>query len=95
MLGALCHGLPQLCLPQGTDQPFNTAALLPTGSALALAPEETTAEAVAEALGRLLEEPTFDQAARSIRDEIDRMPSADDALATILGNAGAPPRETA
>ena len=37
MLGALCHGLPQLCLPQGTDQPFNTAALLPTGAALALA----------------------------------------------------------
>jgi hypothetical protein len=32
MLGALCHGLPQLCLPQGTDQPSNTAALLPTGA---------------------------------------------------------------
>ena len=39
MLGALCHGLPQLCLPQGTDQPSNTAALLPTGAALALEPD--------------------------------------------------------
>ena len=28
MLGALCHGLPQLCLPQGTDQPMNAAALV-------------------------------------------------------------------
>ena len=63
MLGALCHGLPQLCLPQGTDQPFNTAALLPTGAALALQPEEITADAVAEALGRLLDEPSFRQAA--------------------------------
>jgi UDP:flavonoid glycosyltransferase YjiC (YdhE family) len=42
MLGALCYGLPQLCLPQGADQPFNTAALLPTGAALALQPNEIT-----------------------------------------------------
>ena len=65
MLGALCHGLPQLCLPQGTDQPSNTAALLPTGAALALQPDEITAGAVAEALGRLLNEPSFRQVATS------------------------------
>jgi UDP:flavonoid glycosyltransferase YjiC (YdhE family) len=35
MLGALCFGLPQLCLPQGTDQPHNTAALIRTGAGLA------------------------------------------------------------
>ncbi len=78
MLGALCHGLPQLCLPQGTDQPFNTAALLPTGAALALQPNEITADAVAEALGRLLEEPSFGQAANRLRAEIDQMPTAAD-----------------
>jgi UDP:flavonoid glycosyltransferase YjiC (YdhE family) len=76
MLGALCHGLPQLCLPQGTDQPFNTAALLPTGAALALQPNEITADAVAEALGRLLEEPSFGRAANRLRAEIDQMPTA-------------------
>jgi UDP:flavonoid glycosyltransferase YjiC (YdhE family) len=76
MLGALCHGLPQLCLPQGTDQPFNTAALLPTGAALALQPNEITADAVAEALGRLLEEPSFGRAANRLRTEIDQMPTA-------------------
>ena len=67
MLGALCHGLPQLCLPQGTDQPFNTAALLPTGAALALQPDEITADAVAEALGRLLGEPSYRAAAPAAR----------------------------
>jgi UDP:flavonoid glycosyltransferase YjiC (YdhE family) len=76
MLGALCHGLPQLCLPQGTDQPFNTAALLPTGAALALQPNEITADAVAEALGRLLEEPSFGHAANRLRAEIDQLPTA-------------------
>ncbi len=84
MLGALCHGLPQLCLPQGTDQPFNTAALLPTGAALALQPNEITADAVAEALGRLLEEPSFAQAANRIRAEIDQMPTAAVVLDEII-----------
>ena len=84
MLGALCHGLPQLCLPQGTDQPFNTAALLPTGAALALQPNEITADAVAEALGRLLDEPSFGQAANRLRAEIDQMPTAAVVLDEII-----------
>jgi UDP:flavonoid glycosyltransferase YjiC (YdhE family) len=89
MLGALCHGLPQLCLPQGTDQPFNTAALLPTGAALALQPEEITADAVAAALGRLLEDPSFGAAANRLRTEIERMPSADVVLAAVLARLAA------
>jgi UDP:flavonoid glycosyltransferase YjiC (YdhE family) len=88
MLGALCHGLPQLCLPQGTDQPSNTAALLPTGAGLALQPDEITAEAVAAALGRLLNEPSFRQAADRLRTEIDRMPTSAAVLAEILAYAG-------
>ena len=86
MLGALCHGLPQLCLPQGTDQPFNTAALLPTGAALALQPDHITPDAVTEALGRLLAEPSFRQAASQLRDEIDAMPDADSVLHGILAD---------
>lgn len=78
MLGALCYGLPQLCLPQGTDQPSNTAALLPTGAALALQPDDITADAVAEALGRLLNEPSFRQAAN-------RLPRRDAAHANRRG----------
>jgi MGT family glycosyltransferase len=83
MLGALCHGLPQLCLPQGTDQPFNTAALLPTGAALALHPDEVTGDAVAEALGRLLGDASFRAAAERLRAEIEQMPAADDVLADL------------
>ena len=85
MLGALCHGLPQLCLPQSTDQPSNTAALLPTGAALALAPDQISAGAVAEAVGRLLGEPSFAEAASRLRAEIERMPGADAVLEQLLG----------
>lgn len=80
MLGALCHGLPQLCLPQSTDQPFNTAALLPTGAALALQPQEITADSVAEALGRLLDDPSYRNAAQRLRAEIQQMPTAAEVL---------------
>ena len=83
MLGALCHGLPQLCLPQGTDQPSNTTALLPTGAALALWPGSVTADAVADALDRLLHEPSFAAAAAGLRAEIAAMPPADEVLADL------------
>lgn len=84
MLGALCHGLPQLCLPQGTDQPFNTAALLPTGAALALEPGEITPDAVGASLSRLLDEPSFRQSARALQREIEQMPTAAEVLGTVL-----------
>jgi UDP:flavonoid glycosyltransferase YjiC (YdhE family) len=88
MLGALCHGLPQLCLPQGTDQPFNTAALLLTGAALALESDEITADSVADALGRLLDKPSFSHAAGRLRAEIDLMPTAAVVLNDVLTDLG-------
>jgi hypothetical protein len=75
MLGALCHGLPQLCLPQGTHQPFNTAALVPTGAAIALQPEQITPASVTEALRRLLDEPSFRQAAEQLQNQIEECPT--------------------
>jgi hypothetical protein len=83
LLGALCHGLPQLCVPQGTDQPFNTEALLPTGAALALSPADVTADAVADALGRLLGEPSYRLAAEGLRGEVEQMPAPAEVLATL------------
>lgn len=84
LLGALCYGLPQLCLPQSTDQPSNTAALLPTGAALALAPADITPDAVATAVGRLLTDPSFTAAATRLRTEIDALPEAETVLADLL-----------
>ncbi len=93
MLGALCHGLPQLCLPQGTDQPSNTAALLPTGAALALQPDEITPDRVADMLGRLLNETAYRQAALRVRAEIDHMPAPSTVLDQLLTSM-TPPEAT-
>ena len=43
---------------------------------------------VAEALGRLLDEPSFGQAANRLRAEIDRMPAPAAVLEQILAAAG-------
>jgi hypothetical protein len=84
MLGALCHGLPQLCLPQGTDQPYNSAALVAAGAGLALAEQEISPNAVANSLREILTNPSFRTAARSIQAEIDAMPDAAAVLPDLL-----------
>jgi MGT family glycosyltransferase len=83
MLGALCHGLPQVGLPQGTDQPYSAAALARSGAGVVIEPDSMAAEAVANALGRILGEPQYRAAARALQAEIGTMPSADDVVRNL------------
>jgi UDP:flavonoid glycosyltransferase YjiC (YdhE family) len=83
MLSALAHGLPQLILPQGADQFMNATTCQSAGAALALRPDELSAEAVAAAAERLLTDAAFRHAAAGIRAEIDAMPSAAEVLAVL------------
>lgn len=84
MLSTLAHGLPQLILPQGADQFLNSATCQSAGAALALHPDELSAGAVAAAANRLMTDPAFRRAAAGIQAEIHAMPSAADALATLI-----------
>ena len=88
MLGALCHGLPQLCLPQGTDQPSNTAALLPTGAALALQPDEITAASVAAAWAGCWRRRRSGRRPSGCAARSSEMPTADAVLAELLATVG-------
>ena len=84
MFGALCHGLPQLCLPQGADQPAQAVAILRAGAGLTLWPGEVSADAVQQAVERLQREPVFAGSAEGLRAEIDAMPDADAVLAVLV-----------
>jgi UDP:flavonoid glycosyltransferase YjiC (YdhE family) len=81
LLAGFRHGLPQLLLPQGIDQFGNADAARKAGAALSLT--EVTAEAVAEAARRLLDEPGFAVAARAVQAEIADMPSADETVGLL------------
>ncbi len=74
-LAALAAELPQVCLPQAADQFFNAAACVEVGAGIALSPDAHSAEAVSDAVGRLLAEATYRDAARRVSREIAAMPS--------------------
>jgi UDP:flavonoid glycosyltransferase YjiC (YdhE family) len=70
LLGALAHGRPMVLLPQGEDQPWHAARAAAAGAALVVgAPRE-----VGPAVARVLGDPSFRDAARSVRTQIARMP---------------------
>ena len=90
-LAGLAHGLPQLMLPRGLDQFVHADACARAGTALVVRPEELTRGAVAEAAERLLDEPEFIDAARTVADEIAAMPAAPDVVAALLESAESDP----
>jgi UDP:flavonoid glycosyltransferase YjiC (YdhE family) len=82
-LGALSHGLPQLCLPQAADQFRNSKAAAKTGCGLVLQPDEITPEAVTTAVGRILNEDSFGRAANGLADDIRDMPAPSDVVTSL------------
>lgn len=62
---ALTHGLPLLCIPMGRDQDDTAARVAYAGAGIRLKPGSSSAE-IGRNLDRLLETPTFADAARSL-----------------------------
>lgn len=83
VLATAAHGLPQLCLPQGADQFLNAAAVESAGSGISLMPGDANADDMRGAVARLLVEPSFRDAAKSISVSIAAMPSPDDVAAVL------------
>jgi UDP:flavonoid glycosyltransferase YjiC (YdhE family) len=79
-LGALSHGVPQLCLPQGADQFRNAEGGSRAGAVLALSPTESTPGVITEAVARLLAEEHFRANAQEVAAQIRAMPSPDDVV---------------
>lgn len=88
VLGALVHGLPQVCLPQGADQPVNAAQVARLGAGLALGPG-AGAESIRAAVLRVLDDPSFAAAARVLQREIAAIPGPAEVLASLLERVSA------
>ena len=83
MLGGLVHGVPQVALPRGTDQPQNAALLERAGAGRVVQPEDYAVETIRTAVREVTGDPSFRAAAERVRDEIAAMPDADAVWATI------------
>ena len=82
-LGGLSRGIPQLCLPQGADQFLNAEACRRSGAGLVLEPAEASAEAIAVAVIRLLDDGSFRARASTVAAEIAAMPGPDEVAAVL------------
>lgn len=83
VLSALTLGLPQLCLPQGADQFLNADAIAAAGVGISLMPDEADADAIGDAVARLLDDGSFRDAAGRVSASIASMPSPDDVAAVL------------
>ena len=83
MLGGLVHGVPQVALPRGTDQPMNAALLARAGAGLVVAPEDYAVDTIRSAVAEVTGDPAYRAAAERVRDEIADMPDADAVWAAI------------
>jgi MGT family glycosyltransferase len=83
VLSTLTLGLPQLCVPQGADQFLNADAVAAAGAGMSLMPAEADADAIRDAVVRLLDDASFRDAASRVSASIASMPSPDE-VAPVL-----------
>ncbi|MGW7516427.1 glycosyltransferase [Streptomyces sp. NPDC054796] len=93
MYAAFHAGVPQLAVPApGTDAGPNAAVPVARGAGLRLDLAEVTADAVAERVGKLLDEPEYRKASEEVAVEMREMPTpggAVDALTRLCGEVSA------
>ena len=74
VLGALALGRPLVILADGADRPVNARRAAALGAAIALDADQRTPEAVRAAVGRVLVDPSYREAARRVQAEIAALP---------------------
>jgi len=84
MLGALEHGVPQLVLPQGADQPLNAELVAQSGAGRRLTNEEQTPGAIGAAVEALLADGPERETAKQYAWEMSALPGPEE-LAAGLG----------
>lgn len=85
---ALAHGVPNLLIPVGADQFGNAAGAAAYGAAISFLDGPPSRAEVTDAIGRLLGEPSFAEAAARLADQIAAMPGPDAVAAAVESLVG-------
>lgn len=80
VVAALAHGLPQVLIPMGADQPLNAARCKELGVALVLDAVRVRPEEVREAVSTVLSDPGYRIAAEAMAKEIATLPGPEQAV---------------
>ena len=90
----LAAGIPQIVIPQFSDQPINATAVASRGAGIHLPESKTDAASVRDLLFRLLDDPAISQAAGEVRDEIAAMPPPGEIIERLATVASVHPART-
>ena len=86
-LGAIAAGVPLVVVPLFADQPQNARRVAEVGAGRAVEPNrddpDATAAALRDAVGRVLEEPSYGERARALADELRAEPPVDGAVGLL------------
>lgn len=83
MMACLCNGLPQVIIP-GRGKPLEAIGRLAGfGAAVQVPPGDAAPDAVRAACRSILDDPSFGEAARKAREQVDAMPSALEVVAAL------------
>ncbi|ONH31867.1 nucleotide disphospho-sugar-binding domain-containing protein [Pseudofrankia asymbiotica] len=83
LLTALAHGVPQLALPQSSDQFVNSFTLAGIGAGRLLMPDRLNVEAVLAEARELLDDPGYGEKAKGVAAQIADMPSPSRVASTL------------
>ena len=83
LLAAIEHGLPVVVVPFGADQHLNAAAAVRLGIGVAIDAESLDAQSMRDAVRQVLEQPSYREHARRLRDAAEALPSIDTAIKVI------------
>src|SRR5690606_21013722 len=86
VMRALTSGVPLVCLPMGRDQDDNAAKVAFHGAGLRL-PKTASPQRIAAAVQRVIEEPTYREAARRLGEQIKRDAAEQRAVTELEGLA--------
>ncbi|WP_176730623.1 nucleotide disphospho-sugar-binding domain-containing protein [Micromonospora mirobrigensis] len=89
MMTALSFGVPQVVLPQVSDQHFNGERLAVTGAGTALPPEQAGGAALRDLVGELIDDGPWRTSAALMRDRIHATPTPAEVVPTLAALARA------
>ncbi|MFI9045275.1 nucleotide disphospho-sugar-binding domain-containing protein [Streptomyces sp. NPDC053427] len=83
MLTAVAHGIPQVTIPQTTDQPFNATKLQRAGAGRVVDLDDLKSGDIRDAASAVLYDESVREAARGLREEIMSQPSPAELVGTL------------
>jgi UDP:flavonoid glycosyltransferase YjiC (YdhE family) len=83
VVAGIAHGLPQVAIPLGADQPDHARRVARLGLGRVVAPGDFSPEAVREAVRAVLADPTYRRNAERLRDEMAALPGPERGVALL------------